>query len=69
VLKREGGGHVTFYERTEGDTYICRGGNESDSVNQRAYAIADVISLKWPKAAGRHRRFGARRRYCESDPT
>src|SRR5215510_10398426 len=31
VLTRSGGGHVTFYERTEGSNYICRGGNQSDA--------------------------------------
>jgi uncharacterized protein (TIGR02594 family) len=52
VLKRQGGGHVTYYERTEGSSYVCRGGNQSDSVNQAKYAIGDTIGLLWPKAGG-----------------
>lgn len=52
VMKREGGGHVTLYERTEGDSYVCRGGNQSDAVNQASYKISSVIALMWPKAAG-----------------
>jgi uncharacterized protein (TIGR02594 family) len=52
VMEREGGGHVTFYERTEGSYYWCRGGNQSDSVNQAKYAISTVIALMWPKQAG-----------------
>jgi uncharacterized protein (TIGR02594 family) len=52
VMKREGGGHVSFWERTEGSNYVCRGGNQSDMVNESKYAISSVISLVWPKAAG-----------------
>lgn len=49
VMEREGGGHVTFYERTEGDHYVCRGGNQSDSVNEAKYAIDTVVALIWPR--------------------
>ena len=49
VMKRAGGGHVTFYESTDGSNYRCRGGNQSDSVNLSTYPIANVIQLVWPK--------------------
>lgn len=52
VMTREGGGHVTLYERTEGSYYVCRGGNQSDMINESKYAISTVIALMWPKAAG-----------------
>lgn len=52
VMKRSGGGHVTLYERTEGSSYVCRGGNQSDAVNASSYPISNVVSLVWPKAAG-----------------
>jgi uncharacterized protein (TIGR02594 family) len=52
VLKREGGGHVTYYERTEGSSYVCCGGNQSDMVKVSSYPISDVIALLWPGAAG-----------------
>jgi len=51
VMEREGGGHVTFYERTEGSNYIGRGGNQSDQVKESSYA-KDGVMLIWPKAAG-----------------
>ena len=53
VMEREGGGHVTFYEETDGDFYVSRGGNQSDAVNVQEYAIDTVVALVWPKAAGR----------------
>jgi len=56
VMEREGGGHVTLYERTEGSgsssSYVCRGGNQSDAVNQASYPISKVVALMWPKAEG-----------------
>jgi uncharacterized protein (TIGR02594 family) len=52
VMEREGGGHVTLYERTEGSNYVCRGGNQSDAVNQASYPISKVVALMWPKAEG-----------------
>lgn len=51
VLTREGGGHVTFYERTEGSNFICRGGNQSDAINEKPFPQSDVIALVWPKDA------------------
>jgi uncharacterized protein (TIGR02594 family) len=50
---REGGGHVTFYESTDGNYYRCRGGNQSDAVNVQSYPISDVVAVIWPKAAGK----------------
>jgi uncharacterized protein (TIGR02594 family) len=52
VMQREGGGHVTLYERTEGSSYVCRGGNQADSVNQSSYPISKVVALMWPRADG-----------------
>jgi uncharacterized protein (TIGR02594 family) len=52
VMGREGGGHVSLYERTEGSYYYCRGGNQSDAITLQKYPISNVISLVWPKAAG-----------------
>jgi uncharacterized protein (TIGR02594 family) len=52
VMEREGGGHVTLYERTEGSNYVCRGGNQSDAVNTASYPISKVVALMWPKAEG-----------------
>lgn len=52
VKEREGGGHVTLYEATEGDTYLCRGGNQSDAVTLANYPVSDVVALVWPKAGG-----------------
>lgn len=49
VLTREGGGHVTLYERSEGSNYICRGGNQSDAINEKPFAKSTVIALVWPK--------------------
>jgi len=50
--EREGGGHVTFYESTDGNYYRCRGGNQSDAVNVQSYPISDIVAAVWPKAAG-----------------
>jgi len=52
VLERSGGGHVTMYESTSGSNYMCRGGNQSNSVNLSAYPKSSVVALVWPKAAG-----------------
>jgi len=52
VLTRSGGGHVTFYESTSGNNYICCGGNQSDAINKSSYPISSVVALMWPKAAG-----------------
>jgi uncharacterized protein (TIGR02594 family) len=52
VKEREGGGHVCLYEATEGDTYLCRGGNQSDAVTLANYPIADFVGAFWPLAGG-----------------
>jgi len=52
VMEREGGGHVTLYERTEGSNYLCRGGNQSDAVNVSSYPISRVVALMWPRTDG-----------------
>lgn len=49
VFSRTGGGHVTLYERTNGSNYVCRGGNQSDRVNESGFPILDAIALLWPK--------------------
>jgi uncharacterized protein (TIGR02594 family) len=49
VKEREGGGHVTLYESTEGGMYKCRGGNQSDMVNVTSIDPRDVVALMWPK--------------------
>jgi len=51
VMKRSGGGHVTLYESTSGSNYICRGGNQGDSINASSYPKSNVIALVWPKEA------------------
>lgn len=48
-----GSHHVTLFEREEGDSYICRGGNQSDMVNTAAFPKRNAKALLWPK--GRHR--------------
>jgi uncharacterized protein (TIGR02594 family) len=50
VKEREGGGHVCMYEATEGDTYLCRGGNQSDAVTLANYPISDFVGAFWPRA-------------------
>lgn len=53
VMEREGGGHVTLYERTDPDgSYWCRGGNQSDAVTQAKYSPSKIVALMWPKAEG-----------------
>ena len=52
VLERTGGGHVTFYERTEGNYYVCTGGNQSDKINTASFPIANVVALTWPGEVG-----------------
>jgi uncharacterized protein (TIGR02594 family) len=53
VMEREGGGHITMYEKTNSNgTYACRGGNQSDAVNVQNYNPDAVVALVWPTAAG-----------------
>lgn len=43
--------HVTLYERTEGEHYVCVGGNQSDSVRESRYLGSDVEVMIWPAVA------------------
>ena len=53
VTEREGGGHVTLYEKTEGGAYKCRGGNQSDMVNVTSIDPSTVVALVWPRSRAR----------------
>jgi lysozyme len=48
VQTRDGGGHVTLFERWEGSNLICRGGNQSDMVKESSYSPSVVIAYRWP---------------------
>jgi len=52
VQTRDGGGHVTLFERWEGGNLICRGGNQSDMVKESSYSPSVVIAYRWPSGAG-----------------
>ena len=45
-------GHVALYEGTDGSYYSLRGGNQSDQVNVKNFAISKVRALVWPTDAG-----------------
>jgi uncharacterized protein (TIGR02594 family) len=49
VLTRSGGGHVAFYESTNGSNYMLRGGNQGDRVSLAAFPKSSVIALVWPR--------------------
>lgn len=55
VMEREGGGHVTFFEREENGMYVCRGGNQSDAVNEAKYDPDTVVGLMWPHKGRREK--------------
>jgi uncharacterized protein (TIGR02594 family) len=42
------GHHVTLYERTEGDTYVCRGGNQSHQVKLSSFARRNCVAIRRP---------------------
>jgi uncharacterized protein (TIGR02594 family) len=48
-----GGGdhHVTLYEQKQGDSYVCRGGNQSHQVKLSTYAISQCIGVRRPPVA------------------
>jgi lysozyme len=50
ITEREGGGHVTMFERMadNGVDYMCRGGNQSDMVNVAQISRSSVVGLMWP---------------------
>jgi uncharacterized protein (TIGR02594 family) len=41
-----GGHHVTFYEKTQGSSYVCRGGNQSDSVRLSTFPASSCIAIR-----------------------
>jgi uncharacterized protein (TIGR02594 family) len=43
-------GHVSLFESEEGESYICRGGNQSDSVKLSHYLKSGVVSIRRPDA-------------------
>jgi len=53
VQSRDGGGHVTLFERWEGSKLICLGGNQSDMVKESSYDPGVVIAYVWPSEHGR----------------
>ncbi len=48
TFKRTGGNHVALYERTEGQYYIIRGGNQSDAVNETRKLQSECTGMVWP---------------------
>jgi hypothetical protein len=48
-----GGGdhHVTLFEQAQGDSYICRGGNQSDQVKVSSYPKSLCLAVRRPPAA------------------
>jgi uncharacterized protein (TIGR02594 family) len=42
--------HVTLYEGQEGGNYVCRGGNQSDSVNVSRFAKSGIRAIRRPPA-------------------
>lgn len=51
VLTRSGGGHIAFYERTEGSNVVLTGGNQSDAVTTAKFPASALIGYFWPKDA------------------
>lgn len=49
TFSRTGGNHVTLYESTDGDYYVCRGGNQSDMVNTTRIAKERCTGIMWPE--------------------
>ena len=43
--------HVTLYEGEDGDYYLCRGGNQSNSVKQSRYLKSKCLAIRWPDTA------------------
>jgi uncharacterized protein (TIGR02594 family) len=51
VFSRDGGGHVGFVVGTDTkNNLLVLGGNQSDGVNVRAFARANVAGYRWPTA-------------------
>lgn len=48
VFTRNGGGHVTLFEREENGYYVCRGGNQGDAVKLSQYPPSKFTCAVWP---------------------
>ena len=46
VMTREGGGHVTLLEEEKDGSLLCRGGNQSDSINTATYPKSAVLAYR-----------------------
>lgn len=44
-------GHVSMFDGQDGDYYLCRGGNQSDSVKISRYPASSVIAVRVPPGA------------------
>jgi len=42
--------HVTLYEQTQGNCYVCHGGNQSDQVKRSSYSISQCLGIYRPPA-------------------
>lgn len=52
VMKRNGGGHVTFVAgRDQNGNIMCCGGNQSDAVNIKPFDPDRVVGWRWPSEA------------------
>ena len=47
----EGGHHVTLYEETSGNSYVCRGGNQDHQVKLSNFPKSRCIAIRRPPAA------------------
>ncbi|MDR3466043.1 MAG: hypothetical protein P4M07_08880 [Xanthobacteraceae bacterium] len=43
--------HVTLHEQTQGESYVCRGGNQSHEVKTSSYPASLCIAIRRPPAA------------------
>jgi len=48
VFSRDGGGHVAFYVRSEGEQHLVLGGNQGDQVSIRGYAKNRLLDFRVP---------------------
>ena len=48
VFRRDGGGHVAFYMRSEGSEHLVLGGNQSNQVGIAGYAKERLLSFRVP---------------------
>ena len=46
-----GGHHVTMLEQVQGNSYLCRGGNQSHQVKLSTFPARDVIAVRRPPGA------------------